>query len=512
MGPRRWQRSEIQLFPLLLVLSLCASGAVSAATLHVVPVGGAPSGPCDTWANACTLQVALGLAGSGDEVWVKAGVYLPTTDPVPAPSGTDQAKTFEIFPGVAVYGGFAGTESARSERDPQANVTILSGDIDGNDDSNNLDGNSIDESSTAITGSNSCHVVSLDGSGGTPITAATVLDGFVITGGDAESATPGCEPLGGGLRCTGAGAGSRCSPRLSGLVFQGNRAQFGGAMFDDGYSGESSPSLTDVTFRGNRASDYGGAMYNYGETGVSSPVLEQVTFSGNSALDGGAMYNEGLRGESSPSLVNVTLSGNSADLGGALYNDGTSGVSSPSLNQVTFNGNSASFYGGALYNDGRTGGTSSPTLSGVILWGDSAGAGAEVYNDQATPTLAYSVVEGSGGSGVASWDSSLGTDGGGNRDADPVLGPLQNNGGFTETMALGPGSSAIDTGDDGLCTATDQRSVARPQDGDGDGVAHCDVGAYELEFSVLSVPALGRAGLALLALLLAAGALALLRR
>lgn len=194
------------------------------------------------------------------------------------------------------------------------------------------------------------------------------------------------------------------------------------------------------------------------------------------------MYDEGLRSESSPSLVNVTLSGNSADLGGALYNDG------------------------------RTGGTSNPTLSGVVLWGDSAGVGAEVYNDQATPTLAYSVVEGSGGSGVMTWDSSLGTDGGGNRDADPVLGPLQDNGGVTETMALGPGSSAIDTGDDGLCPATDQRSVARPQDGDGDGVAHCDVGAYELELSVLSAPALGPAGLALLTLLLAAGALAFLRR
>jgi hypothetical protein len=80
------------------------------------------------------------------------------------------------------------------------------------------------------------------------------------------------------------------------------------------------------------------------------------------------------------------------------------------------------------------------------------------------------------------------TDGGGNLsypdascpgvNADPLLGPLQDNGGPTWTMALGPGSAAMDAGDDATCAADpinnlDQRGVVRPQG------AHCDIGALE---------------------------------
>ncbi len=62
----------------------------------------------------------------------------------------------------------------------------------------------------------------------------------------------------------------------------------------------------------------------------------------------------------------------------------------------------------------------------------------------------------------------------GNLDADPLLGPLRNNGGFTETMALGTGSPAIDAGDNGVCPTTDQRGVTRQ-------LESCDIGAYEYE-------------------------------
>jgi len=54
-------------------------------------------------------------------------------------------------------------------------------------------------------------------------------------------------------------------------------------------------------------------------------------------------------------------------------------------------------------------------------------------------------------------------------------------GGFVKTQALRPGSPAIDRGDDAACPATDARGVSRPLDGNGDGTAVCDVGAYEAQ-------------------------------
>ena len=78
-------------------------------------------------------------------------------------------------------------------------------------------------------------------------------------------------------------------------------------------------------------------------------------------------------------------------------------------------------------------------------------------------------------------DGSCGLSGPGDLpNTDALLGLLADNGGPTQTHALLAGSPAIDAGDNAACPATDQRGVARPQDGDGDGAAVCDIGAYEL--------------------------------
>ena len=77
--------------------------ARAAAALFAGPTG-LTTGSCDSWANACTLQSALSLAVSGDEIWAQAGTYKPGA------SGS-RSSTFQLKTGVAIYGGFIGNET-----------------------------------------------------------------------------------------------------------------------------------------------------------------------------------------------------------------------------------------------------------------------------------------------------------------------------------------------------------------------------------------------------------------
>ncbi|MEZ5464970.1 MAG: choice-of-anchor Q domain-containing protein [Lysobacteraceae bacterium] len=422
------------------MLLLTISGLTQAQVCRVTESAAASGTDGSNWTSqAMALHSALGDANC-TEIWVAAGLYKPVT-PVDPGAVTDPERgiSFVINRELALYGSFAGTETSRAERvlDP-ANASILSGDIDGND--LNPDGNSINESWNDIQGSNSYHVLHVDGTTGTPITAATVIDGFVVTGGLAEF------DFGGGLLCSGNESGNACSPTLSNLRFSGNSAGQGGAIYING-----------------------------GWSGTGNPQLSNVTFTGNHAGLGGAMYNQGrTSGTSSPTLVNVSFSGNSADLyGGAMYNNGfNSGTSSPSLSYVSFSGNSADDAGAAIYSRGPSG-TSSPVLNSVILWGNTSGDGLQITNEAATTSISHSVVQGSGGSG-GGWNTALGSDGGGNLDQNPFLGPMQDNGGFTPTMLPAWGGSARDAADTGNCPVLDQRGASRPFGPDR------DIGAVEV--------------------------------
>jgi len=251
-GPHRLSRAfgrfGIRILALILPVTLAFGGFPPAPVAAAGPIlyaqpSATGTGDCLSWANACTLQAALGTAVSGNEIWVAQGTHTPTT-------GTDRAVSFALKDGVGVYGGFAGDETTRDARNWATRATILNGDI----------------GAPGITSDNSYHVVSSPA--GTSATA--ILDGFTVSGGSASGALDQSE--GGGLRLVG-------SPTLRNLVIAHNTATYGGGVDVRG-----NPSFTNVVIRDNGA-NYGGGMC----TESGAPVLTNVTLYGNSS----ALYDRG---------------------------------------------------------------------------------------------------------------------------------------------------------------------------------------------------------------------------
>lgn len=411
-------------------ISLTLVGVVPERQRRYVNTAAAGANNGTSWTDAYTdLAFALSNETSPTDFWVAHGIYKPT-------AAANRSAAFTVKPSMAVYGGFAGTETVLSDRNPAANRTVLSGDIDNND----TGVNGVDADTSKIVGNNSYHVIVLDGTSGT-INFSTILDGFTITGGKADGAVAP-DNTGGGVLCN-----TTCSPTLSNLHFSGNYAgNVGGAFYDQNAS---SPTITNTTFSGNAASN-GGAVYQYLGPG-SAPVYANVTFAGNSvSAYGGAIYNYQTTGSATLAMTNVTFSGNQAAIGGAAM---------------------------AHYNCGAT---LTSALTNMIIWGNSPDQVVFVCD---TPKFKNSVLQDSGGS--AAWNSSFGIDGGGNLATDPLLGPLQNNGGSTPTLLPGARGSAFNAGLDSACAAApvngvDQRGIVRPIG------AHCDIGAVELQMLVVT--------------------------
>jgi CSLREA domain-containing protein len=268
-----------------------------------------------------------------------------------------------------------------------------------------------------------------DTAGNVTIQGLTVRNGF-----------PGLSTFGGGIW-------NSAVLTLSQVRVDGSEGRLGGG----GIQNDGDLTANDVTLSGNMTNSQGGGLYN---TGVA--LLERVTVSGNSSVAAAG----GIQNDGTLTLTNVTISGNTAATDGGGLNNGVTAT----LENVTVASNGAN-RGGGLFTPGDV------TLGNTIV--------------------ANSVTGGSCNSSgtVMSLGSNLDSDGTcqftGPGDLSGVaagLGSLADNGGPTETHALLAGSPAIDAAQGCPPPATDQRGVARPLDGNGDGLAVCDIGALETTF------------------------------
>lgn len=291
-------------------------------TLLFVDARAAGSGSGRSWIDAFPdLQSALRSAQTGDVLWIAAGTYRPAAD-------TNRDERFRIPPGVAVYGGFRGDETALEQRNWQTNATILSGDI----------------GSAGVADDNSRVVVELING-----RQDTILDGVTVVAGVTGISIQGGEPT------------------LRNLVVRDHQGSSGSGMTVV----RSAPRISDVLFTGNTASVDGGGL---NVTTQSAVVLERTRFADNQGLRGGGLAVSNSR----LTLRDVIFENNSSTHGGALY----SRNATLTVEGGRFAANRATGDGGALYQY-----LGSVTLLDLVFEGNSAinkGGAASLSGGRAT--------------------------------------------------------------------------------------------------------------------------------
>jgi len=330
-------------FYLLLLIALSCH-SLYAQTIRYVTAGGTGNGT--SWGSASgDLQSMINASASGDQVWVAAGTYKPTVA-LASNSGTadpERDKSFAMKAGVAIYGGFIGTENILSQRNFALNETILSGDLGG-----------------ATTADNAFHVVTAYAT-----SSNTRLDGFTISGGNADGDSTNVVLAGG----TSAILAARCH---------------GGAI---NMRGTNSATFANLLIKDNSSKGTGGAIYMY----TSSPILDNVTFQNNKSTNGmgGALFCRGTStttNQCSPTISNSKFIGNTTDAssGGAIQ---LHAYSKPVFNNVLFQENISAKGGGVIYLNGYT--TSSITSTNCTFIDNRANSGAAgvIYNYDATGSV-----------------------------------------------------------------------------------------------------------------------------
>lgn len=325
-----------------------------------------------SWENAFTnLQAALAAVQSGWTIRVARGDYYP--DEGPGQTNNNNSSTFELINNVALLGGYP---NGGGTRNPASHPTLLSGDLQQDDD--DPDGDGLTNAFSELNGINAIHVVTAQGVG-----SSAVLDGFIINAGRATLAS-GSNDRGAGMWIDAA------SPTIRSCRFIGNFArQYGGGVYQSGAA--SQPTYEDCRFFGNgvdgaSAATRGGAVSVVAGAGGT---FQRCEFRGNSSEDhGGAL---GLDG-GTVTLENCLFSGNRAGVyGGAVFAFQPTGTD---ITGCTFSANAAGDPGGggAVYNV-----DTHIDFTNTVMWNNRAGGSTTNqsssyttnFNIGASPTQTY---------------------------------------------------------------------------------------------------------------------------
>jgi hypothetical protein len=391
---------------ILFFIALIFVVSTTTATGKIIYVDDDATGTNDgtSWENAYVyLQDALADANDSDkpvEILIAQGIYKP--DQGAEQTLGDRVATFQLINGVALKGGYAGLNDPSTDpntRDIEQYGTILSGDLNA-DDGPNL---------TNIR-DNSSHVVTASGTD-----ATAILDGFTITGGNADGEESYYN--GGGIYCTEGG------PTLIDCVLKRNSTTGnGGGM----YCWQSSNLiLINCRFTDNYASSEGGAIVTY----KGNSELIDCIFENNHAYIGGSCAINSVE----ISFINCAFVGNQALSEGGAISDSSQayGISNVRLENCLFTGNSSGLVGGAMNFREKINGevrnctisnnralygesicfkpfhapTNNFKITSSILWGGSK----QIYNgNNSKITITYSDIHG-------------GWEGQGNIDIDPLF-------------------------------------------------------------------------------------------
>jgi hypothetical protein len=271
----------------------------------------------------------------------------------------------------------------------------------------------------------------------------------------------GCTLSNDSAQGTGGGVWNDGTVTLTGCTLSNDSAGGGGGIFS-----LTTLTLTGCTLSNDSAPTGGGGIEISGTATLTGCTLSNDLATGSGG--GGGIDNGGTLTLTNCTLSNDSVSGAGLFGGGGLFNNGGTAT----LTNCTLSNNSASTFGGGIEVRIGLGGT--VNLTNTIVAGNSAPTAPDISGPVGTAD--HNLIGDGTGSGISNGVNGNQVGGNGNPVIDPRLGPLANNGGPTQTLALLPGSPALRNADNAAAPHTDQRGHVR-RDEAGETT---DIGAFEL--------------------------------